>query len=114
MTTPFNSSGGQAFEDDPFGGIKEDSKAPGLTPKQVASVHARSDVDNNVGSLHHTLGVKHTQAAAGDHIHNGIGSLKLGTRQGNSVTGSRSSGAAMASLLLMLGNIIEFTDNTTP
>jgi hypothetical protein len=100
---------------DPFGEIKPDKKpatnAP--EPREVNRLHARSDVDSSTTAQHHTLGIKHTQAAYGDHVHDGKSSRKVGQGLSLTVSGSRGGNAALASLLTMLGQIIEFTDNTT-
>lgn len=41
------------------------------TPKQVNLLHARSDKDAHQAAHHHTLGLDHNQASAGDHTHDG-------------------------------------------
>lgn len=101
------------IEDDPFGGIKAEQKPASPEPREVNQFHARSDVDSSVTAQHHTLGVKHDQASPGDHAHDGKGSRKIGTGLALTVTGSKGGNAALASLLTMLKNVIEFTDSTT-
>lgn len=101
------------FEDDPFGGIKQEGRPVGPEPREVNKFHARSDVDSSTTAQHHTLGIKHDQAASGDHNHNAVGSRKVGAGMGLTVTGSKGGNAALTSLLAMLGNVIEFTDSTT-
>jgi hypothetical protein len=101
----------QLYPDDPFGGVKKPKERESLPPKDVNAVHARSDVDTGWQAQHHSLGVKHNQAAAGDHKHDGQNSKKL--MEGISVTGSRSSGAALADLLTKLSTSLGFTNNTT-
>jgi hypothetical protein len=98
---------------DPFGPIRSDKKPIGPSPQEVHQLHNRSDVDASVLSQHHTLGIKHTQAAPGDHVHDGIGSRKIGAGLGITVTGSRGGNAALASLLTALAKVMEFTDSTT-
>ena len=100
------------FEDDPFGSIKKD-KSGTVEPRVVNAFHSRSDLDGSVISQHHTLGIKHTQAASGDHNHDGKGSRKIGTGLGLILTGSKGGNVALANLITLLGNVIEFTDSTT-
>lgn len=102
------------FPDDPFGQVKDDVKPRGASPREVNEFHNRSDVDASTFSQHHTLGIKHTQAAYGDHVHDGKSSRKVGANMGLAVGGSRGGNAALANLLIMLANVIEFTDTTTP
>jgi hypothetical protein len=101
------------FEDDPFGDIKPDQKPRGATPREVTEFHNRSDVDSSVNAQHHTLGIKHTTAAYGDHVHDGISSRKVGAGMNLSVTGSRGGNVALANLLTMLKSVIEFNDTTS-
>lgn len=101
------------IKDDPFGPIRQDEQNGVLTPREVARIHSRSDVDSSVGSQHHTLGVKHTQAAPGDHTHDGAGSRKIGTGLGLTLTGAKGGNVALTNLIAMLGEVIEFTDSTT-
>jgi hypothetical protein len=101
------------FENDPFGDIKKDAKPVAPEPREVSIFHSRSDVDSSTLALHHTIGIKHTQSSAGDHVHDGISSRKIGTGLGLSVTGARGGNAALTNLLVMLSNIIDFEDNTT-
>lgn len=101
------------FPDDPFGPIKQEQKGIGPEPREVALIHNRSDVDSSTLSQHHTLGIKHTQAAAGDHVHDGASSRKIGTGLSLSITGSKGGNAALGSLITMLKSVIDFTDNTS-
>jgi hypothetical protein len=41
------------------------------TPDEVNAFHLNSDKDSSVFALHHTLGIKPTQASPGNHSHNG-------------------------------------------
>jgi hypothetical protein len=47
------------------------------TPEEVNAFHLNSDKDSSVYALHHTLGTKPTQAAPGNHSHNGIDSVRI-------------------------------------
>jgi len=47
------------------------------TPQEVNDFHLNSDKDSSVFALHHTLGAGPTQAAAGNHTHNGKDSAQL-------------------------------------
>lgn len=53
---------------------------PKQTPSatEVSNFHTNSDVDTSTTALHHTLGIGHSQAAMGDHTHNGKNSKKIG------------------------------------
>lgn len=114
---------------DKFGQVRnhsaDDSRA-GETPQSSAAIHQRSDVDATQVALHHTLGIGRNQASPGNHLHDGTTSEKLGghvfdTTPGNegktipalTLTGSRSSGAAVASLIAMLSKFVDFVDNTS-
>lgn len=98
---------------DPFGIIKKEKGLPGADPRTVEAFHARDDIDSSVNAHHHTLGVKHNQAAPGDHVHDGSGSRKLGYNQGLAISGAKGGNAALASVIALLKNVIDFTDNTT-
>ena len=69
-------------------------------PYQVTAFHRRSDVDGSRTSQHHTLGAQKEQAAAGNHDHRGGDSTSL--LGGNVISGSRSGGAALASVIAIL------------
>lgn len=112
MTEPTQNNG-SVFEDDPFGNIKDEKRNPSPEPKVVRQFHARSDVDSSTLSQHHTIGIGHNQATAGDHIHDGTSSRRIGQNKGLAVTGSKAGNAALASLLAMLANVIDFDDTTT-
>ena len=96
-------------EDDPFGGIKDEKKPTSPAPREVNQFHQRSDVDSSTNAQHHTLGIKHDQASPGDHNHDGRGSRKLGQGLGLSVNVSGATQTDLDNLILMLGNVIEFT-----
>lgn len=111
MTAPDGSKG--VFEDDPFGAIKNDKRRAGPEPREVALMHSRSDVDSSTSAQHHTLGIGHNQAPPGDHAHDGKSSRKIGTGLNLSISGARGGNAAVISIIAMLKNVIEFTDNTS-
>ena len=98
------------FEDDPYGKIKDEKKAAGPDPREVNIFHSRSDVDSSSTAQHHTIGIKHDQASAGDHSHDGKGSRKVGTGMGLTCDTGVSTATDLANLLLMLHNIIDFTE----
>jgi hypothetical protein len=110
MSTP---EGGSVFDDDPFGSIKKEVGKATPEPRLVNSFHFRSDVDSGVAAQHHTLGISRNQASPGDHVHDGSASRKLGSGQGLAISGSKGGNAALASLIAMLSNFIDFDDNTT-
>lgn len=57
------------------------SKWSDITPADSRRQHARADTDMSPRSAHHTLGIKHSQASPGDHIHDGTTSKKIGPLQ---------------------------------
>lgn len=97
---------------DPFGPIKTPASVSNLpTATEVNRFHSNADTDAQSGGIHHTLGIKHTQAAAGDHTHNGKNSKKL--MEGIAITGSKGGNAALASLITKLADALGFTDATS-
>lgn len=54
------------------------SKWSGDAPAESRRAHDRADTDLSPRALHHTLGIKHSQASPGDHIHDGVTSKKIG------------------------------------
>jgi len=99
---------------DPFGAVHGTSPYQETTPQDVAKFHSRDDSDTGIQAHHHTIGIRRNQAAAGNHNHDGSSGKKLGEGLALTVSGSRSSGAALASLISQLKLIMELTDNTTP
>lgn len=93
------------------------------TAMALKDAHRQSDVDSSPQSQHHTLGTNRSQASPGNHIHDGITSPKLGalaintsgndTKPALVLTGSKGGNVALANLIAMLGNFVNFTDNTT-
>lgn len=98
---------------DPFGEVKQDAKPATPDPREVNLFHSRSDVDASTIAQHHTIGIKHTQASSGDHVHDGKSSRKIGQGLGLIVTGSTGGNVALNNLLDMLAQVIDFTDTTT-
>lgn len=101
------------IEEDPFGDIKQEKRPSSPEPREVNQFHSRSDVDSSTTAQHHTLGVKHDQASPGDHNHDGKGSRKIGQGLSLTLTGAKGGNVALANLITMLQNVIEFTDSTT-
>jgi len=77
---------------------------PGLSSapsaKDVEQFHTNSDVDVRKDSLHHTVGQGPNQAASGDHNHYDGKSSPLYV--GKTITGSRTNGTALASVIQIL------------
>jgi len=101
------------FPNDPFGTVKQDQAGIGLTPKQVAEVHARADTDGSPVAIHHTIGIGRNQASSGAHVHDGKASPKVGRGLSLTISGAKGGNAALASLITMLKQVIDFTDSTT-
>jgi hypothetical protein len=98
---------------DPFGEIKKEKKDTSPEPRDVNFAHTRSDVDSSTTAQHHTLGIQHNQAAAGDHAHDGKSSRKLGTGLNLTMGGAAAGNTALNQLITMLHNVIEFNDTHT-
>lgn len=97
---------------DPFGPIKQPAAATKyLTSVEVNRLHAKSDVDASPVAQHHTLGIKHNQAATGDHVHDGVGSRRL--MEDITISGSKGGNLALADLITKLADALGFTDATT-
>lgn len=98
------------------GGTPEVVQKKNLKPKaqEVIDFHTNSDKDGSPKAIHHTLGPGPNQAAAGNHSHDGGNSAKgIIPLDGLSLTGSRSGGAALTSVIAALVQL-GATDNTTP
>ena len=95
------------------GGAQVNSENYIPPPDIVKKFHTRSDVDSSPQSQHHTLGLKRTQAAQGNHSHDGKTSVKIGKGDSLLLTGSKGGNTALTNLINMLKGYIEFTDNTT-
>lgn len=113
---------------DQFGQVNSADKdltaGGGFSPREVAQMHQRSDVDSSSKSQHHTLGTNRNQASPGNHVHDGISSPKLGiskmdpantgrTVPSLTLTGSKGGNVALTNLITLLRNFIDFTDTTT-
>lgn len=68
--------------------------------KEVSTFHTNSDVDGSSKAIHHTLGPNRGQASPGDHTHDGGTSKTL--LEGAIITGSRSGGTALSSVISIL------------
>lgn len=77
--------------------LRENPKPP---PVVVEDFHTNDDTDARRESHHHTLGPLPTQAAPGDHTHDGGDSALL--LAGVTITGDRSDGTALASVISAL------------
>lgn len=102
---------GQVKPGDPFGPIKQPKQKKTPPPQEVNAFHDRSDVDSAWSAQHHTIGVKHDQAAAGDHKHDGNNSKLL--MEGVTITGSKGGNVALGNLITALADALGFTDSTT-
>lgn len=50
---------------------------PVLNAEEVNALHINSDKDSSTQAQHHTLGIKPTQAAPGNHSHDGTDSVRI-------------------------------------
>lgn len=100
-------------EGDPFADIKHEKKDESPAPRDVNRFHTRADTDSSQNAQHHTLGIQHNQASAGDHVHDGKSSRKIGTGLSLTLTGAKGGNVALTNLIAMLKNVVEFTDTTT-
>lgn len=99
------------IEGDPFGKIKDSRKDNVPSARQVNEVHTKADTDSGNTAIHHTLGIDHNQASAGDHSHDGITSRKVGA--GQKLTCATLAGpdaTRIQNILLMLHKIVDFTE----
>lgn len=70
------------------------------TNKEVNEFHSNDDVDVDTTAHHHTLGPGKNQAASGGHTHLGDDSALL--FEGRTITGSRTNGTALMSVIAIL------------
>lgn len=93
-------------------GDKPDDPVAGKVPDSatVQRFHINADTDGDEGSIHHTLGPGKSQAAAGNHDHNGGNSVLI--LAGVTLTGAKAGNAALASVISALVQL-GATDNTT-
>lgn len=89
----------------------------GIPPGESDERHYRSDLDSSQQALHHTLGSGHTQAAPGDHQHDGRTSLKMGPLEFDPTPGNEGKtrpaltlAATAADIRTFLHNFFEFRD----
>jgi hypothetical protein len=80
--------------------VERSAQAGTVDPITVAKFHEKADTDADANAVHHTLGPRHDQASPGDHKHDGVASLKL--LNGTTISGSRSGGAALVSVIAAL------------
>lgn len=78
--------------------------------EEVTRLHEKADTDGDDRSMHHTLGPRRGQASPGQHAHDGGDSVQL--LDGVIITGSKSSGAALTSVIAALKEL-GATDATT-
>lgn len=110
MTTPQQPT---VNPDDPWGAIKDDKSKRGPDPRTVNQFHDRDDVDSGPHAHHHTIGMARNQASPGTHVHDGVSSRKLGHEAGHAISGAKGGNAALASVIALLKNFVDFDDNTT-
>lgn len=87
------------------------AEVSGSSAQQVSKFHEKSDVDSGSSAQHHTLGPGIDQAAPGSHTHDGSDSASLW--EGFTITGSRTNGGAVASIISLLVQK-GAADGTTP
>jgi hypothetical protein len=84
------------------GGASQPNPKP--APQIVDDFHTNSDVDSRSEAQHHTLGPLPTQAASGDHNHDGGNSALI--LQGETISGSRAADSwrlSVNAILVRLG-----------
>lgn len=84
---------------------------PKPTAQEVEDFHSNADTDVRPEAIHHTLGPSPTQAAPGNHVHNGSDSPLL--LEGIQIVGSRGGNAALASVIAALVKL-GAKDTSTP
>lgn len=99
----------QVIPGDPFGPMKQPRQKTTPPPQEVNRFHDRSDVDSSWAAQHHTIGVKHDQAAAGDHKHDGNNSKLL--LENVTITGASNS-AVISSIIDALVQLGATDSNT--
>lgn len=83
-----------------------------ISADDVDKFHRLADTDVRRESVHHTLGPRPSQAAAGDHKHDGSDSPLL--LSGMSVTGSRASSTSIMPSIIAALVRLGATDSSTP
>jgi hypothetical protein len=84
---------------------------PSPTAEEVERFHTNADVDTRAESAHHTLGPSPTQAAPGNHRHDGGDSELL--LSGFTITGSQGGNTALPSIIACLVRL-GAQDSSTP
>ena len=84
-----------------------------LRPPQrmVNEFHTNDDLNRDAQAHHHSLGIGVNEAASGAHTHDGTNSVQLGA--GIIISGSRSSGGALLSVIQAMVQILGVEDSTT-
>lgn len=82
-----------------------------FSAEDVEKIHTNADTDVRRESAHHTLGAGPTQAAAGDHRHDGSDSELL--LSGVTISGSRSSPTAILPSIIAALVRLGATDQST-
>ena len=82
-----------------------------LSADDVEKLHTHADTDVRRESLHHTLGPRPTQAAPGDHSHDGSDSAFL--LSGITISGSRSSSTSILPSIIAALVRLGATDQST-
>jgi hypothetical protein len=95
---------------DPYSQINRGENV--LDPRVIEQLHRRSDLDSSPTAQHHSLGPNGTQAAPGNHSHDGTNSPQLGA--GITITGAKGGNAALASVIAAMVQILGVTDSTGP
>jgi hypothetical protein len=91
-------------------GVQDKGDKEAVDAKTVNKFHNKSDVDSASTAQHHTLGPRADQAASGKHNHDGRNSPKI--LEGTTLTGSRSGGSALDSVISALVQL-GATDSTS-
>lgn len=105
---------------DDFGQVNnadKDRAKQGEPPGSTDQNHYRSDVDSSQQAIHHSLGPGRTQAAPGNHQHDGVTSKKIGPLEMDPTPGNEgltrpvlTVAATAASIRTFLHEFFEFRD----
>ena len=82
-----------------------------VSAEDVEKLHRSADTDVRRESIHHTLGPRSSQAASGDHKHDGSDSPLL--LEGLTITGSRASPTAILPSIIAALVRLGATDSST-
>lgn len=83
-----------------------------VNAEDVENFHKNADTDVRRESVHHTLGPRPTQAAGGDHNHDGSNSPLI--LSGLTIVGSRSTPSAILPSIIAGLVRLGMTDSSTP